>query len=49
MTLFHAYLRIVQERDHSANCWITEMQPDPARLVSDNAKSMLAMIAGHRP
>jgi HEAT repeat protein len=29
--------------------FLTEMQGDPARLVSDNAKSMLAMIARHRP
>ena len=28
--------------------FLTEMQRDPARLVSDNAKSMLAMIARHR-
>ena len=29
--------------------FLTEMQRDPARLVSDNAKSMLAMIARQRP
>ena len=29
--------------------FLTEMQRDPARLVSDNAKSMLAMIAQQRP
>ena len=29
--------------------FLTEMQRDPARLVSDNAKSMLALIARHRP
>jgi hypothetical protein len=29
--------------------FLTEMQRDPARLVSDNAKSMLAMIARRRP
>jgi hypothetical protein len=29
--------------------FLTEMQSDPARLVSDNAKSMLASIARHRP
>jgi hypothetical protein len=28
--------------------FLTEMQRDPARLVSDNAKSMLAMIARQR-
>lgn len=29
--------------------FLTEMQRDPARLVSDNARSMLAMIARERP
>jgi hypothetical protein len=29
--------------------FLTEMQRDPARLVNDNAKSMLAMIARQRP
>lgn len=29
--------------------FLTEMQRDPARLVADNARSMLAMIAKHRP
>ena len=29
--------------------FLTEMQRDRARLVSDNAKSMLAMIARQRP
>jgi hypothetical protein len=29
--------------------FLTEMQRDPVRLVSDNAKSMLAMIARQRP
>ncbi len=29
--------------------FLTEMQSDPARLVSDNATSMLASIARHRP
>jgi hypothetical protein len=29
--------------------FLTEMQGDPARLVSANAKSMLAMITRHRP
>jgi HEAT repeat protein len=29
--------------------FLTEMQRDPAPLVSDNAKSMLAMIARQRP
>jgi HEAT repeat protein len=29
--------------------FLIEMQADPARLVSDNAKSMLAMIAQRRP
>lgn len=29
--------------------FLTEMQRDPAGLVSDNAKSMLAMIVRHRP
>lgn len=29
--------------------FLTEMQRDPARLVSDNAKSMLVMIARQRP
>ena len=29
--------------------FLTEMQRDPARVVSDNAKSMLAMIARQRP
>jgi hypothetical protein len=29
--------------------FLTEMERDPARLVSDNAKSMLAMIARQRP
>jgi hypothetical protein len=29
--------------------FLTEMQRDPARLVSDNARSMLAMIARQRP
>jgi hypothetical protein len=29
--------------------FLAEMQRDPARLVSDNAKSMLAMIARQRP
>jgi hypothetical protein len=29
--------------------FLTEMRSDPARLVSDNARSMLANIAQHRP
>jgi hypothetical protein len=29
--------------------FLTEMQSDPSRLVSDNARSMLANIAQHRP
>jgi hypothetical protein len=29
--------------------FLREMQQDPARLVSDNAKSMLSLIAKHRP
>ena len=29
--------------------FLAEMQRDPARLVSDNAKSMLGMIARRRP
>src|SRR5262249_17223743 len=29
--------------------FLVEMQRDPARLVSDNARSMLAMIARNRP
>jgi len=29
--------------------FLTQMQRDPARLVSDTAKSLLARIARHRP
>jgi hypothetical protein len=36
-------------RRAEVRAFLTELQRDPARLVSDDAKSMLAMIARQRP